>query len=44
MKLSVKTKIVQFVSGYELFYYSGNSNLWFGFQNLPSDSKGYRTF
>ena len=41
MKLSVKTKIVQFVSGYELCYYSGN---WFGFQNLPSDQKSYRTF
>ena len=36
MKLSVKTKIVQFVSGYELCYYSGN---WFGFQNLCSDPK-----
>ena len=41
MKLSVKTKIVQFVSGYELFDYSGN---WFGFQNLRSDPKSYRTF
>ena len=41
MKLSVKTKIVQFMSGYELCYYSGN---WFGFQNLPSDQKSYRTF